>query len=158
MRLRALRKLEEIEIRKEFETLTAEKEEIEALLASETKRWRVVALEIEEIRRDFGGDTELGRRRTDIGEPPSAVVVPMEAMVEREPITVICSEKGWIRAMKGHLGPDANLKYKEGDGPGFIVKAETTDKILFFTSDGRFFTLKVTSCSAVVRHGSRHCV
>ncbi len=142
MRLRALRKLEEIEIRKEFETLTAEKEEIEALLASETKRWRVVALEIEEIRRDFGGDTELGRRRTDIGEPPSAVVVPMEAMVEREPITVICSEKGWIRAMKGHLGPDADLKYKEGDGPGFIVKAETTDKILFFTSDGRFFTLQ----------------
>ncbi|UUX50410.1 DNA topoisomerase IV subunit A [Nisaea acidiphila] len=141
MRLRSLRKLEEIEIRKEFEELTAEKAEIEALLADEGLRWKAVSGEISEIRRTFAKSTELGRRRTEIGAPPSDVVVPMEAMVEREPITVICSEKGWVRAMKGHIADDADLKFKEGDQGKFLVRAETTDKILIFASDGRFFTV-----------------
>ena len=141
MRLRSLRKLEEIEIRKEFEELTAEKQEVETLLADETLRWRVVGAEISELRKDFGKTTALGKRRTEIGAPPSNVVIPMEAMVEREPITIVCSKMGWIRAMKGHLGDDAELKFKDGDGPRFLLRAETTDRILVFASNGRFYTL-----------------
>jgi topoisomerase IV subunit A len=141
MRLRALRRLEEIEIRKEFEELTAEKLDIQDLLDNETRRWGVVGSEISTLRKDFGKTTELGKRRTEIGDPPSDVVIPMEAMVEREPITVVCSEKGWIRTMKGHLGDDAELKFKDGDGPRFLLRAETTDRIIIFATDGRFYTL-----------------
>jgi len=153
MRLRSLRKLEEIEIRKEFEELTAEKSEIETLLADEGMRWKAVSSEISEIRRTFSKSTELGRRRTEVGAPPPDVVIPMEAMVEREPITVICSEKGWIRAMKGHIADDTELKFKEGDEGKFLVRAETTDKILIFASDGRFFTIAADKLPKGRGHG-----
>ncbi len=141
MRLRALRRLEEIEIRKEYEELSAERDDLSALLEDESRRWRVVSLQLGELRRAFGKDTEIGRRRTVIGSTPSPVLVPTEALVEREPITVICSEKGWIRALKGHIGVDQEVKYKEGDGERFRLHAETTDKILVFATDGRFYTI-----------------
>ena len=153
MRLRALRRLEEIEIRKEFEELTAEKLDIQDLLGDEARRWKVVGLEIAALRKEFGKSTELGARRTEIGSPPSDVVVPLEAMVEREPITIVCSEKGWIRAMKGHLGDDAELKFKDGDGPRFLLRAETTDRILVFATDGRFYTLQADKLPRGRGHG-----
>ena len=141
MRLRALRKLEEIEIRKEFEQLTAERDDLQDLLADEPRRWKVIGQEIRALRKDFSVTTELGRRRTDIGAPPSNIVVPLEATIEREPVTIVCSEKGWVRAMRGHVGADVDIKYKEGDGPRFKFYAETTDKILLFATDGRFYTI-----------------
>ncbi|EDP66203.1 Type IIA topoisomerase, A subunit [alpha proteobacterium BAL199] len=141
MRLRALRRLEEIEIRKEFENLSAERDDLTALLNDDARQWRAVSDQLGEIRRGFGKTTEIGRRRTVIGSTPNPVVVPTEALVEREPITVICSEKGWIRALKGHIGLDQEVKYKEGDGERFRLHAETTDKILVFATDGRFYTI-----------------
>jgi topoisomerase IV subunit A len=153
MRLRALRKLEEIEIRKEHENLMAEHAELTDLLEDEPLRWRRVGEEIAEIRRAFAPDSPLGRRRTVIGAPPSDVVVPIEAVVEREAITVVCSAKGWIRALKGHLGEDADLKYKEGDDGRFVLHAETTDRILLFSTDGRFFTLAADKLQRGRGHG-----
>ena len=153
MRLRALRRLEEIEIRKEYEELTAEKLDIQDLLGDENRRWRLVGAEISTLRKDFGKTTELGKRRTEIGNPPSDVVIPLEAMVEREPITVVCSEKGWIRAIKGHIGDDAELKFKDGDGPRFLLRAETTDRILVFATDGRFYTLQADKLPRGRGHG-----
>jgi len=141
MRLRALRRLEEIEIRKEYEELSAERDDLTALLDDEGRRWRTVSQQLGELRRSFGKNTEIGRRRTEVGSAPSPVVVPTEALVEREPITVICSKMGWIRALKGHIGPEQEVKYKEGDGERFRLHAETTDKILVFATDGRFYTI-----------------
>jgi len=141
MRLRSLRRLEEMEIRNEHKKLSKEQSALNALLASEDKRWIAIAGEIGKIKTAFGQDTELGRRRTVLGSAPSAVVVPIEAFIEREAITVVLSEKGWIRAMRGHGEQPEDLKFKEGDSLHLIVKAETTDKILIFASDGRFYTL-----------------
>ncbi|WP_395680549.1 DNA topoisomerase IV subunit A [Inquilinus sp.] len=141
MRLRSLRKLEEMEIRREHDGLSAERDQVQALLADEGKRWKAISTEIGQIRKKFGQETELGRRRTKIGEPPSAVVVSLEPQIEREPITVFLSEKGWIRALRGHGLEPAEIKYKDGDSEGFVLQAETTDKILLFGSDGRFYTL-----------------
>jgi topoisomerase-4 subunit A len=141
MRLRSLRKLEEIELRKEHERLSAERDDLTDLLGNEERRWKTIGQQIGDIRREFGKSTEIGRRRTEIGTPPSTVIVPTEALVEREPITVICSEKGWILALRGHIGADQEVKYKEGDAERFRVHAETTDKILVFATDGRFYTI-----------------
>jgi topoisomerase-4 subunit A len=141
MRLRALRKLEEKDIRAEHARLTAEAKEIRALLRNEKKRWAVIADEIKAMRERFGAKTELGKRRTEIGDAPSAVVIPIDIAIEKEPVTVVVSAKGWIRAFKGHIAPDVEVKYKEGDGPGFRLHAETTDKLLIFATNGRFYTL-----------------
>jgi len=143
MRLRQLRKLEEMEIRTENDALVAEQSELNTLLGDEALRWKTITGEINDIKDNFGSKTELGKRRTVISEAPSAVVVPMEAMIEREPITVVCSEMGWIRAIKGHITDDQtkDLKYKEGDKGRFILHAQTTDKILLFATNGRFYTL-----------------
>jgi topoisomerase-4 subunit A len=141
MRLRALRRLEEMEIRSEYEALSAEKADIEALLADDKKQWARVADDIAAIKERFGAKTKLGKRRTDFAEAPVADIVPLEAMIEREPITVICSEKGWIRAMKGHQEQSDEVKYKEGDHGRFWIHAQTTDKLLLFASNGRFYTL-----------------
>lgn len=140
MRLRSLNKLQEIEIRTEHSQLSAEKAELEALLADEGRKWSTIAGQIAEIRKNFGSGI-LGDRRTELSSAPSAVVVPIEAFIEREPITVILSEKGWIRAMKGHADQLESVKFKEGDQLKFALKAETTDKILFLASDGRFYTI-----------------
>jgi topoisomerase IV subunit A len=141
MRLRTLRRLEEIAMKKELEELGAESSGLEALLASDKRQWRALAKEIAGTRKEFGGDTELGRRRTLIGEAPQPVEIPVAALVEREPVTVLLSQKGWVRAVKGHGIAAADQKYKEGDGPRFAVPAETTDRLVIFGSNGRFYTL-----------------
>jgi topoisomerase-4 subunit A len=141
MRLRALRKLEEIEIRKELDGLKAEKSTLTGLLRNEDRRWKAIGEQIAEIKKKFGPGSPLGKRRTEIGDAPSAEIVPLETLVEREPITVVCSEKGWIRAMRGHLEPDAEVKYKEGDRERFMLHAETTDKLLVLATNGRLYTL-----------------
>jgi topoisomerase-4 subunit A len=143
MRLRALRRLEEIEIRKELDTLGAEGGRLDALLASERRQWRALAKEVSETAAEFGGDTPLGRRRTELAAAPQPVEIPAEALVEREAVTVLCSEKGWIRAVKGHNVSAVEQKYKEGDGPRFAVAAETTDRLIVFGSNGRFYTIGI---------------
>ncbi len=141
MRLRSLRKLEEEGIRREHAELSEEQAELNALLADEGKRWKSIAAEIKEVRQRFAPETELGRRMTEIGTPPSAVIIPLDAVVEREPITVLLSAKGWIRAMKGHHDDVSDAKYKEGDRGAFAVKAQTTDKLILFATNGRFYTV-----------------
>ena len=142
MRLRALRKLEEIGIRKEFDALTEEKRVIKALLASDDKQWRMIARQIGEVKKKFGGDTEQGARRTDFGEAPDHDVEAIQqAMIEKEPITVVVSEKGWLRAMKGHLSDFAALSFKEGDRLKLAFHALTTDKVLIFTTGGKVYTI-----------------
>jgi topoisomerase-4 subunit A len=142
MRLRALAKLQEIEIRKENEALTAEKSQIEALVGSEEQQWKILSADLAEIGKKFGKDTELGARRTQFAE---AVEIDLEAvqqaMIEKEPITVVISEKGWIRAMKGHLTDMSKVAFKEGDALKASFHADSHDKILLFTTNGKFFTL-----------------
>ena len=141
LRLRRLHKLQEIEIRTEHKALSEERAQLQALLGDEDARWGKVAGEIRNMRDKLAKDTVLGPRRTVIGEPPSAVVVPLEAMIEREPVTVVCSKRGWIRSLRGHLPAETDLKFKEGDEPRFFLHAETTDKLLVFATNGRFYTL-----------------
>ncbi|MBY3220861.1 DNA topoisomerase IV subunit A [Rhizobium laguerreae] len=142
MRLRALRKLEEFEIRKEFGELTKEKGEIEALLSSDDKQWQTVAWEIGEVKKKFAKATEVGRRRTHFADAPETDEEAIQqAMIEKEPITVVISEKGWIRALKGHIADTAALTFKEGDGLRIAFPAQTTDKILIVTTGGKAFTL-----------------
>jgi len=142
MRLRSLRKLEEFEIRKEFDGLTKEKTDIELLLASDEKQWQTVAWEIGEVKKKFAKATEIGRRRTQFAEAPEADDAAIQqAMIEKEPITVVVSEKGWIRALKGHISDTASLTFKEGDGPKVAFPAQTTDKILIVTTGGKAYTL-----------------
>ena len=153
MRLRALRKLEEMEIRKEHADLTVERKSLKALIKDEDKQWARIAGEIGEIKKRFGPKTELGRRRTELGDVPAEVEIPVEAMVEREPVTIICSVKGWIRAMKGHVAADNEIKFKEGDRERFHIHAETTDKIILFGTNGRFYTLGADKLPGGRGHG-----
>jgi len=140
MRLRALHKLEEIALRKEADALTDARAGLQALLDDPKRQRRAIGTELKDIRKAFG-DGPLGRRRTEIGTAPATVDVPVEAMVEREPITVFLSAKGWIRAVRGHQADTSDVKYKEGDRERFVVHAETTDKLLLFATNGRFYTL-----------------
>ena len=141
MRLRALRRLEEMEIRKEHKKLSAEQKKLQALMKSEAARWETIAEEIESMRTRFG-DGALGARRTATGTVLPEVVVDEAAFVEREPITVILSEKGWIRAQKGHVSLDGELRFKEGDSLFIALHAETTDRLVLFATNGKAFTLK----------------
>jgi topoisomerase IV subunit A len=142
MRLRALRKLEEMEIRREHKALSAEQAELKALAASEKLQWAQIASEIKDIKKRFGGDDALGRRRSAFAEAPEATEVDVaEAMIEREPVTVILSEKGWIRAMRGHQADADQLPFKSGDRLKFVSHAQTTDKIVLFATNGKFYTL-----------------
>jgi len=138
MRLRSLRRLEEMALRTERDNLIAEQEELQALLADEQLQWKNISNQIREMKTLF---EKTDKRKTECGEAPVIDFDPNDILVEREAITIICSEKGWIRAMKGHLDLDSEFKYKEGDGPAFILHAETTDKILLFAENGRFYTL-----------------
>ena len=156
MRLRALRKLEEFEIRKEFDALSAEKAGIEALLASEAKQWQTVGWQIQKARRDFGPEQnpELGKRRTSFAEAPEHDDADIHhAMIEKEPITVVVSNKGWLRALKGHLSDLSMLTFKEGDGLMIAFPAQTPDKILFFTTGGKFYTLAADRLPGGRGHG-----
>lgn len=141
MRLRSLRRLEEMEIRKEHKSLTKEAKELRVLLGDEGRRWERIVTELESIRARFG-DGALGRRRTTIGTPPAAVVIDETALVERESITVILSKKGWIRAVKGAVAPDAELRFKEGDALRLLLPCETTDKLCLLATNGRAYTLR----------------
>ncbi len=143
MRLRALNKLQEIEIRSEHDALAKERDALNALLASEELQWKRVAEEVRAIRDKWSKKTELGQRRTEIAEAPNIEVDLDAALTEKEPITVVCSAKGWIRALKGHLNEEqiAKLSYKEGDSGRFAFHAHTTDKLLLASSSGRFYTL-----------------
>jgi topoisomerase-4 subunit A len=141
MRLRSLRKLEEFEIKGEHAKLSAELAGLVALLADPAARWQAIAGQVGRIKAEFGKDDALGRRRTLLGDRPSAVIVPIEAFIEREDITVILSEKGWIRAVKGHADNPDDFKFKDGDQLKTTLRCATTDKVLLFATNGRFFTL-----------------
>lgn len=140
MRLRSLRKLEEAQLKTEFENLALEKAGLENLLSDEQVRFKKLSEEIGEIKKQFGAKTVLGARRTQIAEAVVSIDVPIEAMIEKEPITVVLSKKGWIRALKGHTETD-DLKFKEGDSLKLALKAYTTDNIMLFASNGRFYTI-----------------
>ncbi len=141
LRLRNLRKLEEMEIKKERKELEAELEELKTILGDEKERRKLISKELGEIRKKFGKDTDLGARRTRIKGAPTATVIDIQAFVESEPITILASEKGWIRALKGYRDDLSDIKYKEGDEERFILKAKTTDKLLVFASNGKFYTI-----------------
>jgi len=138
MRLRALRRLEEEAIRTERTGLSEEQSDLRALVGDEERQWRVVHSQIKNVRTHFAKSDE---RRTALDSAPEVDVDIAEILIEKEAITVICSEKGWIRAMKGHLDLAGEFKFKEGDGPLFALHAETTDKLLVFAQNGRFYTL-----------------
>ena len=141
MRLRNLRKLEEMELRKERDDLMLEREGLNELVSNEDLQWKRIAEELRDTKKKFGQASENGARRTVLADAPDVEEVPIEAMIEKEPITVVCSQMGWIRAMKGHIDLTQELKFKDGDGPRFIFHAETTDKIVLFGTNGRFYTL-----------------
>ncbi len=162
MRLRSLRRLEEMELRNEHSALLEERDGLRGLLASDGVQWSKIGEQLREVREKFGAPRKyrgiyaadelaalkaaiaeypLGARRTGFAEAPEVAEVPVEAMIEREPITVVCSAMGWIRAMKGHIDLGQELKFKDGDGPRFVFHAETTDRLLAFGANGRFYTL-----------------
>jgi len=143
MRLRSLRRLEEMELRRELEALEAEREDLVKLIDSPALQKKRLKKDLSALRKNYAEETELGRRRTSLEEAGQAREISLEAFVEREPVTVIMSKRGWIKAMKGHadLSARADFKFKEGDGPAFAFHAQTTDKILIATANGRFYTL-----------------
>ncbi|WP_299646551.1 DNA topoisomerase IV subunit A [uncultured Jannaschia sp.] len=145
MRLRALRRLEEMALLRERDALMAERAGLEDLLAQEGLQWKAIADELRAQRKLFGKATELGRRRSDFADAVEVEDVPLEAMIEREPITVVCSRMGWIRALSGHQPLDRELKFKDGDGPAFKFHAETTDRLIVWGSDGRAFTIQASA-------------
>ncbi|MES2699710.1 MAG: DNA topoisomerase IV subunit A [Pseudomonadota bacterium] len=145
MRLRSLRKLEEMQLRKEQDELLAEQDELNKLLESPARQRTRLKRDLANLRKEYAETTTLGARRTTIAEAAPVVEFSMDAMIEKEPVTVVLSRKGWIRAAKGHvdLGADGcgDFKYKEGDEAGFAVHCQTTDKLLLACDDGRFFTM-----------------
>jgi topoisomerase-4 subunit A len=141
MRLRSLRRLEEMELNAERDALQKERADLADLLLSDHRQWRRVGTDLNEVRKLYGKATALGARRTQFADATETPDIPYEAMIDREPITVICSKMGWIRAMKGHVDLAVEQKFKDGDGPRFAFHAETTDKILLIGDNGRFFTL-----------------
>ena len=145
MRLRSLRRLEEMELRREYDDLLKERADLEDLLADESLQWLKIADQLKETKKLFGKDYWRGDRLTAFAEATEMPDVPLEAMIEREPITVVCSAMGWIRALKGHIDLSQELKFKDGDGPRFIFHAETTDRLLLFGNNGRFYTLSAAN-------------
>ena len=153
-RLRQLAKLEEMELRREHDALAEERDGLTALLGSDKKQWALVGVGLKAVRKILGPDTAVGKRRTDFAEAPQVdAAAAIEAMIVREPITVVISERGWIRAAKGAVQDPSELKFKEGDSLAFLVPAETTDKLLLFASDGRFFTLSCDKLPSGRGHG-----
>ena len=145
MRLRSLRKLEEMELVAERDRLMEERAGLEDLLESGDLQWTAISEQLKEVKKTFGKSYEGGARRTQFAKAGEVEDVPLEAMIEREPITVVCSEMGWIRAMTGHIDLTRELKFKDGDGPRFTFHAETTDRLLVFGSNGRFYTLSASN-------------
>jgi len=145
MRLRSLRRLEEMELVRERDALMEERAGLEDLLESEGLQWDKIAEQLKDTKKIFGKNYEGGARRTVFSEAGEIEEVPLEAMIDKEPITVVCSQMGWIRAMSGHIDLTRELKFKDGDGPSFIFHAETTDRLLVFASNGRFYTLSAAN-------------
>jgi topoisomerase-4 subunit A len=145
MRLRSLRRLEELELVRERDALMEERAGLQDLLDSEGIQWSTISEQLRQTRKEFGAKSEFGTRRSTFAEAGEVEDVPLEAMIEREPITVVCSKMGWIRAMSGHIDLGRELKFKDGDGPRFIFHAETTDKILLLGTNGRFYTLQAST-------------
>ena len=154
MRLRALRKLEEMEIRREHENLNKERKERKALLGSADKQWTRIGEEIKEVKEQFGQKTELGRRRTSFADAPDDVADELaEALIEKEPVTVVLSEKGWLRAIKGHNTDPSKFAFKEGDRLKQLLLAQTTDTLLLFATNGRFYSLPADKLPGGRGHG-----
>jgi len=144
MRLRALRKLEEAAIRDEYKKLKSERKNLKALLASDKLQWQSIANDIKELKKTYHAKEGLGKRRTQFAEIADEEEAPLDIFIEKEPVTIICSQKGWIRAAKGHIENGKGLKYKTGDAGKFILHAQTTDRLLLFASNGRAYTLDIT--------------
>ncbi len=153
LRLRSLSKLEEMEIRAEHDKLSGEMRDLQALLKSEDLQWERIATEIKATRDTYSKKTELGRRRTELADAPAIEVDIEQALIEKEPITVILSEKGWIRALKGHPDDLSKLDFKRGDSLKRAVRASTTDKLIVFTTNGKFFTLEGNQLPGGRGHG-----
>ncbi len=153
LRLRALRKLEEMQIRTENDALLKEQTGLKELLGSEDQQWSHISENIKSLKETFSKKTPLGRRRTDFTEAPVIDVDLDQAMIEKEPVTIVCSDKGWIRAMKGHVEDQSALTYKDGDKGKYIVRAQTTDKVMLFSSSGKFFTLEASKLPGGRGHG-----
>ena len=141
MRLRSLRRLEELEIRKEHRALEREARDLQGLLKSDTQRWKRIADETDSIRTKFGSGP-LGDRRTVMGDVPASIEVNADHLIEKEPITVVLSEKGWIRAVRGHLADSSELKFKEGDQLASLVPCQTTDRLCLIATGGRAHTIR----------------
>lgn len=145
MRLRSLRRLEELELLREQSELMSERAGLEDLLENEFLQWESITDQLRETKKQFGKDYAGGARRTTFAQAGVVEDVPLEAMIDREPITVVCSEMGWIRAMTGHIDLARELKFKDGDASRFVFHAETTDRLLAFGSNGRFYTLSAAT-------------
>lgn len=154
MRLRSLRKLEELEIRKEHDKLTKEREGLLSLLGSEARQWTRISKQIADLAKAYPADSELGKRRTDFADAVDRDLSDIhQAMIEKEPITVVVSEKGWIRALKGHQSDLTTVSFKQGDALKLHLHAETTDKLLVFSTSGKFFTLGADKLPGGRGHG-----
>ena len=154
MRLRNLRKLEEMEIRKEDKELRAEKKALEELVKSEAKQWETIAAQIRELRETYGRKTAIGKRRTDFAEAPEHDEAAIEeATMIREPVTIVVSEKGWVRALRGHVEDLSNIAFKQDDKLKLSFFAETTSKLLMFATNGRFYTIEASKLPGGRGHG-----
>ncbi|HTE77997.1 MAG TPA: DNA topoisomerase IV subunit A [Xanthobacteraceae bacterium] len=154
MRLRNLRRLEEMEIRQEDKSLRAEKKSIEELLRSEKQQWQKIAAEVRAVRDKFGPKTPLGKRRTGFAQAPAHDEAAIEqALVEREPVTIVVSERGWIRALRGQVADLSGLSFKADDSLKLAFFAETTSKLLVFATNGRFYTIEAAKLPGGRGHG-----
>ncbi len=153
LRLRSLSRLEEMEIKGEHDRLSKEQRALASMLASEEQKWERISVEIREVKEKYSKKTELGKRRSLIADAPVIDVDLEQAFVEKEPITVILSEKGWIRAMKGHLEDASKLEFKQGDELKRIIHAQTTDKLIIFATNGKFYTLEANQLPGGRGHG-----
>jgi topoisomerase-4 subunit A len=154
MRLRNLRKLEEMEIRAEDKALREERTKLKALIGSPAQQWKTISGQIKEIREKFGPKTEIGKRRTTFGIAPAHDEAAIEeAMVVREPVTIVVSEKGWIRALRGHVADFSGVAFKADDALKFAFPTETTAKVMIFGSNGRFYTIEAAKLPGGRGHG-----
>ncbi len=153
MRLRALNKLEELEIRREHDALTKEQGELQALLKSDDKIWDRISTEIKKVKEQFGKGTAVGKRRSTFADAPDVDIDMEELLAEKEPVTIVLSEKGWIRSLKGHIDDLSAVQFKQGDELKRALKCQSTDKLVLFASNGKFFTLQCGALPGGRGHG-----